>query len=46
MPYKDKQDQYACNRRYYKRNAEQLKRKRREKYQCLIKIQLKKKKIN
>lgn len=35
MPYKNIEDQYACNRRYYDRNKEELRRKRRERYRRL-----------
>jgi hypothetical protein len=45
MPYRDKKDKNEHNSKYYRDNAEKLKSKRRERYQCLIKTQLKQKKI-
>ena len=44
MPYRDKKDKDEHNSKYYLANAEKLKSKRRERYRCLIKIQLKQKK--
>ena len=44
MPYRDKKDKYEHNSKYYWANVEKLKSKRRERYRCLIKTQLKQKK--
>jgi hypothetical protein len=44
MPYRDKKDKDEHNSKYYWNNVETLKRKRRERYRCLIKTQLKQKK--
>ena len=44
MPYKNKDDAKNRWKRYYSNNAEELKSKRRERYKCLIKTQLKQKK--
>ena len=45
MPYRDKKDKNEHNSKYYRDNVEKLRSKRRKRYQCLIKTQLKKKNI-